>query len=263
MKVRDVIDYLHTIAPNAYQEAYDNSGLLVGSYDDEVRGALVSLDVTEAVIEEAITLGCNLIVSHHPIIFSGVKRLTGNTHVQRCIQKAIKNDINLFAIHTNLDNVYEHGVNTNIAQILGLRNVQILKPKPDMEDKRVGSGIIGELDSMPEMAFLQALKEKMEISCVKYTALLGAEVSKVAVCGGSGGFLLEDAVAQGAHMFITSDYKYHEYFDADGRIVIADIGHFESEQFTTDLLWRLLKEKFSTFAAHYTKVNTNPVRYLV
>lgn len=263
MKVRDVIDYLHTIAPNAYQEPYDNSGLLVGSYDDVVKGALVSLDVTEAVIEEAICLGCNMIISHHPIIFSGIKRLTGGNYVQRCIRSAIKNDINLFAIHTNLDNVYEHGVNTNIAQKLGLKNVEILAPKPELSDERIGSGIIGEIDDISEMAFLESVKEKMGVSCVKYTELMGKKVQKVAVCGGSGRFLLEDAVAKGADVFISSDFKYHEFFDADGRIVIADIGHFESEQFTTDMLWGLLTEKFSTFTAHYTKVNTNPVNYLV
>ena len=262
MKVREVIDYLHTIAPNQYQEDYDNSGLLVGSYEDEIRGALVSLDVTEAVLEEAISLGCNLIVSHHPIIFGGVKRLTDSNYVQRIIKLAIKNDLNLFAIHTNLDNVYEHGVNTNIAKILGFHNVEILRPKVGLEDEKVGSGVIGTIEAMDEMAFLEHLKAKMEVECIKYTKLRGEKVSKVAICGGSGRFLLPDAISKGADIFISSDFKYHEYFDADGQIVIADIGHFESEQFTTQMLWQLLTKKFTIFAVHYTKVNTNPVLYL-
>ena len=239
MKVKTVIDYLHTIAPNTYQEPYDNSGLLVGSYDDTVTGALVSLDVTEAVIEEAISLGCNLIISHHPIIFSGIKRLTGRNYVERCIKAAIKHDINLFAIHTNLDNVYENGVNTNIAKRLNLRDVQILRPKAELGDNGVGSGIIGSIDPMEEEAFLHLVKEKMEVNCIKHTKLLSKKVNKIAVCGGSGRFLLDDA------------------------IIIADIGHYESEQFTTHMLWEILTRKFTTFAAHYTKVDTNPVTYLM
>ncbi len=262
MKVREVIDYLHTIAPNQYQEEYDNSGLLVGSYEDEIRAALVSLDVTEAVLEEAISRGCNLIISHHPIIFGGVKRLTDSNYVQRIIKLAIKNDLNLFAIHTNLDNVYEHGVNTNIAKILGLQHVEILRPKVGLGDEKVGSGVIGRIEAMDEMAFLEHLKAKMVVECIKYTKLRGKKVTRVAICGGSGRFLLPDAISKGADLFISSDFKYHEFFDADGQIVIADIGHFESEQFTTQMLWQLLTKKFTIFAAHYTKVNTNPVLYL-
>ena len=263
INVQAVADYLHSIAPNAYQEAYDNSGLLVGSYSDSVKGILISLDVTESVISEAVEMGCNLIVSHHPIIFSGLKRLTDQNYIQRCVKMAIKHDVNLFAIHTNLDNVYDHGVNTNIARILGLSDVEILRAKPEVGEEKVGSGIIGKIASMEEHAFLEYLKTKMAVSCVKHTALLGQPIEKVAVCGGSGRFLLEDAKALGADIFISSDFKYHEFFDADGQIVIADIGHYESEQHTTKMLQALLKTKFSTFAAHCTKVNTNPVNYLV
>lgn len=263
MKVREVIDYLHTIAPNHYQEDYDNSGLLVGEYSAEISAVLVSLDVTEEVLDEAISKGCNLIISHHPIIFGGVKRLTDGNYVQRIIKKAIKNDLNLFAIHTNLDNVYDHGVNTNIAKKLGLKYTSILRPKAGLDDPRVGSGIIGNIDPQEEMAFLDFLKTTMEAQCIKYTKLLGNPITRVAICGGSGRFLLQDAIRQGAQVFISSDFKYHEYFDADGQIVIADIGHFESEQYTTHMLWEILTNKFSSFAAHYTKVNTNPVNYLV
>lgn len=261
MKLQEVIYYLHTVAPNHYQEDYDNSGLLVGDPYSEVKGVLVSLDVTEAVLEEALGLGCNVIVSHHPIIFSGLKRLTGQNHVQRIVQMAIKNDLNLFAIHTNLDAVHPSGVNSRIAERLGLTSTSILRPR-DPADTSVGSGLMGVIQPMEEMAFLKSLKEKMEVNCVKHTALKGKNIEKVAICGGSGRFLLEDAIAAGADVFISSDFKYHEYFEADGQIVIADIGHFESEQFTTQMLGELLKGKFLNFASHYTKVNTNPINYL-
>lgn len=263
MRLSKVIDYLHGIAPNEYQEDYDNSGLLVGDAESEVTGIVVSLDVTEAVLQEAMKLGCNTIVSHHPIVFSGLKRFTGSNYVQRIVQKAIKNDLNLLAIHTNLDNVYENGVNTNIAKILGLRDMEILSPKVGLETSKVGSGIIGTVDPIAEMAFLAHLKERMVVNCIKYTALRGQTINKVAICGGSGRFLLPAAIAQRADLFISSDFKYHEFFDADGQIVIADIGHFESEQFTTQMLWELLSRKFSNFATHYTKTNTNPVSYFV
>ena len=262
MKLQTIIDYLHTIAPNNYQESYDNSGLLVGSYTAEVIGVLVSLDVTEAVLDEAISQGCNVVISHHPIIFSGLKRLVGADYIQRIVAKAIKNDLHLFAIHTNLDNVYNSGVNTHIAKRLGLSSVEILKPKEGIEPtERVGSGIIGQISSMEEVDFMKMLKERMQASCIKHTALRGQNVSKVAVCGGSGRFLLSEAIAQEADVFISSDFKYHEFFDADGQIVIMDIGHYESEQFTTELLGGLLSEKFSNFAVHLTKMNTNPVSY--
>ena len=262
MKVGQVIDHLHSIAPPQYQEDYDNSGLLVGNRDNHITGALVCLDVTEAILLEAQQLGANLIISHHPIIFSGIKRLTDSNYVERIVRKAIKSDINLFAIHTNLDNVYDNGVNTNIAKRLGLVDVQILRKK-EINSPDLGAGIIGSLsDEIPELTFLEGLKKTMATQSIKHTALLGKNIKKVAVCGGSGRFLLEDAILQSADIFISSDFKYHEFFDADGKIIIADIGHFESEQFTTNMLHEILTKKFNTFASHYTKVNTNPVNYL-
>jgi len=265
MKVRALIDYLHTIAPNEFQEDYDNSGLLVGNYDDDIKGVLVSLDVTEAVIEEAKNIGANVIVSHHPIIFSGLRRIVGKNYVERIVQKAIKNDINLFAIHTNLDNVYVNGVNTHIANLLGLKDVEILQPKGDTihSEQKIGAGVIGNLNqAVDEIVFLKSLKEKMNTQAIKYTDLLNKPIQKVAVCGGSGRFLLEEAKRQKADIFISSDFKYHEFFDADNQIVIADVGHFESEQFTIQMLYEILKQKFNNFALHYTKINTNPVNYL-
>lgn len=264
MKLSEVIEYLHSIAPNQYQESYDNSGLLVGSPNAEISSIVVSLDVTEDIIDEAIAIGANVIVSHHPIIFSGLRRITGRNYIERIVAKAIKNDINLFAIHTNLDNVYTHGVNTYIAKKLELINVNILKPKADVEEGlKVGAGVIGELQSeQEEMVFLQSLKQSMNVNTIKYTALRQKPIKRVAICGGSGRFLLEDAKSQNADIFISSDFKYHEFFDADNQIVIADIGHYESEQFTINMLYEILTQKFNNFATHFTKVNTNPVNYL-
>lgn len=264
MIVQELVDFLHGIAPNHFQEEYDNSGLLVGDDQDIVNGVLVSLDVTEAVLDEAIALKANVIISHHPIIFSGLKRLTNSNYVQRIVQKAIKHDINLFAIHTNLDNVYHNGVNTYIAKRLELESVEILKPKSDLVylNQKIGAGVIGYLKKpQDEKSFLSFLKDKMEVKCIKHTNLLDKPVHKVAICGGSGRFLLNDAILQNSDFFISSDFKYHEFFDADNQLVIADIGHFESEQFTIKLLHEILTNKFNNFASHYTKVNTNPVNY--
>ncbi len=265
MTIKEVIDYLESIAPPYLQESYDNAGLIVGNPFEEVKGILCCLDSVEAIVEEAIKLGCNLIVAHHPIIFRGLKKLNGKTYVERTVMQAIKNDIAIFAIHTNLDNVYENGVNGKIAERLGLLQTEILAPKKVIldEDNAIGSGMIGFLEKpMEALDFLNYLKTTMQVGCVKYTQLLDKQIHKVAVCGGSGGFLLNKAIAQKADIFITSDYKYHEFFDADGKIVIADIGHFESEQFTIELLHQLISQKFPNFATHFTKVNTNPVKYL-
>lgn len=260
--IQEVVDYLHSVAPNHLQEAYDNAGLIVGHGSRACTGVVTCLDSTEAVIDEAIALGCNMVIAHHPIVFRGLKRFNGTTYVERVVMKAIANDVAIFAIHTNLDNVMQYGVNERIGQQLGLTECKILAPK-DPAEATVGSGLIGELKTpMEEQAFLLHLKETMKVSVIKHTDLLAHPVHKVAVCGGSGGFLLEAAVAAGAQVFITADYKYHEYFNADGRIVIADIGHFESEQFTINLLHELVTRKFRTFAAHCTNVVTNPINYL-
>ncbi|MEM9918835.1 MAG: Nif3-like dinuclear metal center hexameric protein [Bacteroidota bacterium] len=350
MQIKKLLSYLEEIAPPSLQESYDNAGLIVGDPKVDIEGVLICLDSTEAVIDEAIQLGCNLVIAHHPIVFKGLKRLNGKNYVERTVMKAIKNDIAIYAIHTNLDNVYYKGVNSAIAEQLGLVDTQILAPKgrakklitfvaPDqMEPLRkalldagagavsgfrdltyaslgvgtrdgsggaqvklevvyaahqerslvsallkahpeahvpydiiatenkvmeIGSGMIGKLEEpMNEKDFLAHLKSVMGAGCVRYTRLRRRKVRKVAVCGGSGGFLLQTAIARGADIFVTADYKYHEFFDADGRIVIADIGHYESEQFTIQLLHEIISNKFSIFAAHCTKVNTNPVYYL-
>lgn len=271
MIIQTLIDYLETIAPPQYQESYDNAGLIVGDAQAEIAGVLICLDSTEAVVEEASRKGCNLIVAHHPIIFRGLKSLTGRTYVERVVMKAIKHNIAIYAIHTNLDNVYFKGVNAKIAEKLGLVNTRILAPKlePSIDilqgetrGANVGAGLIGELlKAMKEIDFLHFLKDTMQTGCLRHTELLGREINVVAVCGGAGGFLLTQAINQGAQIFVSADYKYHEFFDADGRIVIADIGHYESEQFTIQLLYEIITEKFRNFAVRCTETVTNPVNY--
>ena len=258
--IKDITTHLESIAPKHLQESYDNAGLIVGEPDTEVMGVLTSLDCTEEIIEEAIRRGCNLVVAHHPIVFRGLKRFNGSNYVERTVIKAIKSDVAIYAIHTNLDNVRSQGVNERIAQRLGLTNLRLLGPKN--EEKTVGSGMVGELpEPLSETAFLGLLKERLLSGAIRHTALLGGAVKTVALCGGAGGFLLEKAKHAGAEVFVTADYKYHEFFDADGEIVICDVGHYESEQFTTQLLAELLTKEFPTFAVLSTERNTNPVRY--
>ena len=363
MKIGEIITFLETIAHPMLQETYDNAGLIIGSQNVDCTGILVSLDATEEVIMEAKARNCNLIVAHHPIIFSGLKKINGKNYVEKAVIAAIKNDISVYAIHTNLDNVLA-GVNGKIASILDLKNISVLssrenilkklftfvpvhaaekvckaifdaeggqignysecsfnaegkgtfkagentnpfvgKPGEQHEEpeikievifpawlenniiqsllqahpyeevaydiislenrfQSIGSGIIGELESSTdEVSFLKKLKDVFNLKIIKHTKLKGSPVKKVAVCGGAGSFLIPKALAAGADFFITSDIKYHEFFDANERLVIADIGHYESEQFTIDLLKDVLAQKFPTFAVLKTGVNTNPVRY--
>ncbi len=328
MKIKELLTYLESIAPANYQESYDNSGLIVGDKNKELSGVLLCLDSTEAIIEEAIEKKCNLVIAHHPIVFRGLKRFNGKNYVERVVMKAIKNDVAIYACHTNLDNV-RNGVNAKIASKLGLINTRILSPKSiliqittqvehsksiklqealqgigrinvlegkeesqlrivvengrshevknilkkeglsfftnEIKEKagEIGSGMIGELrEAIPEIDFLKQVKEKMQASCVRHTALLNRPVKKVAICGGAGGFLLGAAIGKGADVFVTADYKYHEFFDADGKIVIADIGHYETEHYTIELFSELIRQKFTNFALYCTEHNTNPVRYL-
>jgi len=332
MKIKALIHWLESVAPPAYQESYDNSGLIVGDPEAEIKGVLTSLDATEAIVKEAVERGCNVIVAHHPIVFKGLKQLTGQSYVERTIIAAIKNDVAIYAIHTNLDNVFHRGVNSKIAEKIGLENTSILAPKRELKklsatlpagvavqtqeairesglavtvdlfagqklevvfhgplqgailnalrntlsdepvydvvalenkSREVGSGLIGTLpEAMPEPDFLQHLKTVMQAGCVRHTRLLGRKVQRVALCGGAGSFLLGQAIAQQADVFVTADYKYHEFFDADGRTLIADIGHYESEQYTIELIYEIISHKFSTFALYCAKTNTNPVLYL-
>ncbi|MFL5729624.1 MAG: Nif3-like dinuclear metal center hexameric protein [Cytophagaceae bacterium] len=364
IKIKEVTAALEEFAPRFYQESYDNAGLLTGSPEAEVKSVLITLDVTEEVVEEAIRKGCNLIVAHHPIIFKGLKKLTGSNYVERTVIKAIKHDIAIYAIHTNLDNIMG-GVNSRICQKLGLKNTRILAPKThllkklvtfipveDTEEvlqaiykagagnignysecsfrvegtgsfkpdekanpaigsankkefvrenrvevifpaflenkvlaallkshpyeepafdvnllenshKGVGSGMVGELEApMEEKAFFRHLKESMGLKVIRHTPLLNRKISKIAVCGGAGSFLTRNAVHAGAQVFVSADFKYHEFFDAEEDIIIADIGHYESEVYTKDLIYELLSEKFTNIALVLAEINTNPISYL-
>ncbi len=262
-QLKELIDYLEEIAPPHLQENYDNSGLIVGDPEMVVMGVMTCLDSTEEVLDEAISKGCNVIVAHHPIVFKGLKSLTGSTYVERVVIKAIKSDLAIYAIHTNLDNVYYNGVNSRIAKKLGLVHTAILAPKlTSTPEVPVGAGMIGKLvKPMEEATFLAFLKKQMKASCIKHTAFRQRPIEKVALCGGAGGFLLRHAINQEADIFITSDYRYHDFFDADDKIIIADIGHFESEQFTSNLLAELISEKFCNFVVIFTTTCTNPVYY--
>lgn len=363
MKIKELLFYIESLAPLSLQESYDNAGLLVGNPEDEITNVLVTLDTTEAVIDEAILKGCNVIVAHHPIIFKGLKKITGRNYIEKTIIKAIKNDIAIYVSHTNLDNV-KGGVNFKIAEKLQLKNPQILQPKIETllklvvfvptertgnlldalyaagagkignysncsfrtegtgsfkpnaaanpflgkagqqeevtenrvevlvpfylknkilaamrnahpyeeiayflsplenENQDIGSGVIGYLEKpMPSLDFFAFLKNAMQLKVIRHTAITSDFISKIALCGGSGGFLLDNAIAQKADIFITADYKYHEFFDANNKLIIADIGHYESEQFTKELLQDIICQKFTNFATYLSVVETNPVNY--
>jgi dinuclear metal center YbgI/SA1388 family protein len=366
MQIKSVIQELERIAPQSLQESYDNSGLLTGSFDWDCTGLLITLDITERTIEEAKKKGCNLVIAHHPIIFKGLKKITptGN-YVERTLIQAIKSDIAIYAIHTNLDNVL-HGVNKMIADRLGLSARKVLAPKENLLKKLVffvppthaeivrnaifeagggrlgnyaecsfyhpgtgtfmplegaqpftgtknnrsreteekveiqypvwlenviiqamkashpyeevaydlltvtnsadqyGSGLVGNLiEPLPEIEFLELLKKSFELKVIRHTALSGKKIQKVAVCGGAGSFLTKYALREKADAYITADLKYHEFFDSENRLLLVDIGHWESEQFTIELLFQLLIEKFPTFAVLKSGENTNPVHYFL
>ncbi|MCK8493102.1 Nif3-like dinuclear metal center hexameric protein [Spirosoma sp. RP8] len=364
-QIRQLTAYLEAFAPLSYQESYDNSGLIVGDPNAEIAGVLVTLDATEAVIDEAIAKGCNVVVAHHPIVFKGLKKINGKTYVERAVIKAIKNDVAIYAAHTNLDNV-AGGVNFKIAEKLKLQNVRILAPKSqvlsklvtfvpiadtqpvldalyaagagqigdysncsfrvsgtgtyqpgenaqpvigqvgeyheeaenrievimptqqqgqllaalrqahpyeevayyltalDNQNQEVGSGAIGDLpEALDSQTWLRYLKENMAVSLIRHTPFVDRPIRRIAVCGGVGSFLLPDAIRSGADVFVTADYKYHEFFDADGRITICDINHYESEVFTKELISQYLAKKFTTFAVILSETDTNPVRFFI
>lgn len=357
----DVAGYFETLAPAALQESYDNSGIQVGDPDQEITSALLTIDVTEAVVDEAIACGANLIVSHHPVVFGNLKRITGATATERILSKAIIHRIAILSVHTNLDNAIT-GVNQKIAQKMGLQETKILKPlkgilrklvtfvpASHLEDVRnavfmagaghignydhcsftspgkgtfrgdegthpfagepgkfhteeelrleivfpayleskitvaliraypyeevaydiypvensymlAGAGLIGKLEEpLSEKAFLRLLKETFHSPVIRHSPLLSKLVSRVALCGGAGSFLTGEAIAAGADFFITGDLKYHQFFEAAGKIVLADIGHFESEQFTRELFYELLTKKFHTFGVRFSETVTSPV----
>lgn len=364
MILSELTTWLNACFPLSLQESYDNCGLLVGNKSSEIKGALISLDITNAVMDEAIRKNCNLIISHHPLIFSGIKSLTGRNETEHMIIRAIKENIAIFALHTNLDNHFE-GVNSMLCAKLGITNTAILKPtsgnlrklvtfcplsyadqvrnalfdaggghignydscsfnaqgdgtfralqhanpfvgkmgqlhtEPEMrietifpsylQDElisalkkahpyeevaydiyalsnahdHIGAGMIGNLPVAIEAGdFLHQVKTILQIGCIKHTAFMNKKIRRVAVCGGSGSFLIQNAIACGADIYMTGDIKYHDFFIPENVMILADIGHYESEQFTKELIYTLLKKKFTTFALFISGTNTNPVNYL-
>ena len=364
MKISQIIEILEDYAPPALQESFDNSGLQVGDVSQKVKGILLCLDVTEEVLDEAVELDCNLIISHHPLLFKPIKKLSGRTYIERCVIKACKNDLVIYSAHTNMDNAYG-GVNFYIAEKLGLQNLRILSPVKDgllklvtfvpeayseivrsalfnagagcignydscgfnvpgagtfrageqahpfvgnlnelhtepeirietilpahkkpaalrallavhpyeepaydfyplaNEWNRAGSGIVGELPYPEgEEEFLQRLKTVFKLQSLKHSSLTGKEIREVALCGGSGAFLIPDAIAYGADIFITGEAKYNDYFDVENRILLAVIGHYESEIITKELFYDVITKKMINFAVHFSTTNSNPVNYL-
>ncbi len=363
MTINDVCKFIETYAPSNLQESYDNAGLILGNPKTKITNVLISIDVTEPVVLEAIERNCNLIVAHHPLIFKGLKKITDSTYTERTVALAIKNDIAVFSAHTNLDNI-AGGVNSKIAQKIGLIHTQMLAPKPDVLHKfavfvpnsavetvreamfeagaghignydscsfnlsgfgtfragtganphvgeignvhtepevriesivpnhlinkviekisavhpyeeiaydlipmsntsdKFGTGIVGELrEDLSEQEFLTMLKLKFNVPIVRHTQFLGKPIKKIAVCGGSCSFMLKQAMRANADAFVSADFKYHEFFDAENQILIADIGHYESEQFTKEIFYEILSKKFHTFASYLSEINTNPIKY--
>lgn len=265
MQIKELLNYLEQIAPLKYQEQYDNSGIICGDENAELTGVLICIDSLEPHIDEALAKNCNLIIAHHPLIFSGVKKLTPGDYVGRTLIKAIQNQITIYSMHTNLDNLLHNGVSERIAKKLDLRNVELLSPKAGLfaGEPAIGTGVTGHMvNAVNEQDFLYELKKIMKTDCVRHTRLLGKKVEKIAICGGSGAFLLKEAIRSGADVFVSADFKYHDFFDADGKILVADIGHYESEQFTVEIIYDLITKRFSNFAAHLTELNSNPINYL-
>ncbi len=262
MKVNDILNCITEIAPLDWQESYDNAGLQVGDENTEVKKALIALDVTEELVDEAVAKGCDLIVSHHPLIFRGLKQVTPHSSIGRAVMKAVKHDISIISMHTNLDNSYL-GVSAQLAERLGLKNLRILQPSTPDPHLR-GAGMIGEFDdALPEEEFLSRVATTLGSPCLRHSAFTGRSVKRVAMCGGSGSFLLPYACSQHADAFLTADVKYHDFFLPEGELLFVDGGHFETEQFTKELIYGLIRKKFPTFAAEIAETNTNSVHYFV
>lgn len=260
MSIKEVIEALERFAPLPLQEGWDNAGLQVGLTEAEVSGALLCLDVTEQVVDEAISLGCNLIVSHHPLIFHKLSHITGDDYVQRIVMKAVKHDIVIASMHTNMDNA-QGGVNYKIAEKLGLTNVRFMLPKT-VGDSECGSGVIGEwAEPVAADDFVMLIKKTFGVECLQCNQLLRRGIRSVAICGGAGAFLLDDAIAAGADAFITGEMHYHEYFGREQQIQIAVTGHYQSEQFTSEIFKTIIEEQCKGVKCYITDTCTNPIIY--
>ncbi len=271
VKIYQVVDALEHYAPLPLQEGYDNAGLQVGLTEAvEVSGALLCLDVTEDVVDEAIRKGCNLIVSHHPLIFRKLARISDENYVQRTVRKAIKNDITIVSMHTNMD-AAKGGVNFKIAEKLGLRNLRFFGGEKEIDGVKGGEGVIGEItdetdtlhaDGIAADDLVLMLRERFQAECVQCNQLLRRPIRKVALCGGAGSFLLDAAIAAGADAFITGEMHYHEFFGHEQEIQICVIGHYQSEQFTSEIFRSIITEKCPGVKCEISEINTNPIIYL-
>lgn len=260
MSIKEVIEALERFAPLPLQEGWDNAGLQVGLTEAEVSGALLCLDVTEQVVDEAISLGCNLIVSHHPLIFHKLSHITGSDFVQRCVMKAIRHGIAIVSMHTNMDNA-RGGVNFKIAEKLGLSGVRFMSPKT-VDGIECGSGVIGEWgEPMAADDFVTTLKRTFCVECVQCNQLLRRGIRRVAICGGAGAFLIDGAIAAGADAFLTGEMHYHEFFGREQQIQIAVIGHYQSEQFTNEIFKTIIEEQCKGVKCYLTDTCTNPIIY--
>ena len=261
MKIKEVLCALEQFAPLPLQESWDNAGLQVGLTETEVSGALLCLDVNERIIDEARQKGCNLVVSHHPLLFRGLKTISDLTDVQRTVRKAIQQDICVVSMHTNMDNA-KGGVNFRIAQKLGLQDVAFFASK-SIDGIEAGSGVIGTLpEDMASDDFVIKVKKTFDVECARCNQLLKRPVKKVAICGGAGDFLLDDAVKAGADAFITGEMHYHQYFGYEQQIQICVIGHYESEQFTAEVFQEIIQQQCPGVKTVIAETNTNPILYL-
>ncbi len=266
MRIKEIAEAIEQYAPLRLQEEWDNAGIQVGDPEAEVQGVLLCTDATEAVVAEAIERGFNLVIAHHPLIFRGLKKIMGRTPVERAVAMAIKHDITIYSAHTNMDSAWQ-GVSFRMADKIGMKNVQFLDvndvpPYGDSNATTAGCGVIGDIEPAPAREVLQRVKAAFEVGAVRYSGDGDTIVGRVALCGGAGGFLLDKAVAMGAQLYVTADMRYHDFLDNSQRIVVADIGHYESEHFTKEIFLEIIQKKNPTFAVAFAKNETNQVNYL-
>ena len=260
MKIKDVTSVIETFAPLRWQESYDNAGLVVGREDDEVHAALLAVDVTEDVLDEAARLGCDLVITHHPIVFHPLKRFNSADAVQRCVERAIRRGIALYACHTNLDSA-PGGMSWYLADMLGIGSLQLLQPSAE---EGVGFGVVGDLpEPVRTVDFLQRVRERLSVRVVRPRGIAAERFVRVALCAGAGASLIGDAPRAGAGLYITADLKYNDFMTPDKALTVADIGHFESEYCAIRLLFDILSKNLCTFAVRKSECSRNPVNYLV
>jgi len=266
MKIKEITDAIEQYAPLSLQEQWDNAGIQVGDPEAQVTGVVLCTDATEVVVAEAIASGANLVIAHHPLIFHGLKKIMGRTPVERTVAMAIKHDITIYSAHTNMDSAW-HGVSFRMADKIGLTDVQFLDgnqvtPYGDQACTTAGCGVIGNIGPTPARDLLKRVKAAFEVGAVRYSGDGDTVVTRVALCGGAGGFLLDKAVELGAQLYVTADMRYHDFLDNSKRIVVADIGHYESEHFTKEIFLEIIQKKNPTFAVAFAKNETNQVNYL-